>query len=135
MVQVHIACPEMKTKIVTALCLATLYYHLKTNDALLSMYKFDMLFGSSPSTYRFSCFTWSAIFSHFSHLTLRISGNECLAADIKKTVCIFIKMYIKSLSYYQARKTWWSLDSFETFFALVKTNKQTNRSLSPKKKK
>lgn len=33
-VQVHLACPEMKTEIVTASCVATLYYHLKTNGVL-----------------------------------------------------------------------------------------------------
>lgn len=44
-------------------------------------------------------------------------------------VCILMMLYIKYFfliyfSYHQTRKTWWSLDSFETLFALVKTNKQ-----------
>lgn len=42
---------------------------------MLLMYKFytEHFY---PSTYRFSCFTWSAIFSHLSRLTLEIRASK-----------------------------------------------------------
>lgn len=144
-VQVHLACPEIKADIVTASLCGFIILSFFSKNVLLVVFKHFILFESStretsPSTYRFSCFPRSAIFSHFSRLTLQINEIDHLAFSTVKLQlsCMYIHdaVHIKSF-FLQSSQEDPVVPGFLWDPLCPSENKQTNtnRSPSPKEKK